>query len=79
MPTIPDHRAAEIEYEPDNTPFISSETGRSGVHIVNVKADDGQPIEDDDYLFIVKGDGFFQCDVNLILTKHDGRWRQATS
>jgi hypothetical protein len=75
VPTIPDHRAAEIEFEPNPTPYISSETG-PGVHIVNVKADDGQAIEDGDYLFIVTGDGFFQHVVNLILTKQDGRWRQ---
>jgi hypothetical protein len=76
MPTIPDHRAAEIEFEPNPTPYISSETGRSGVLIVNVKADDGQAIEDGDYLFVVTGDDFFKHDVNLILTKQDGRWRQ---
>jgi hypothetical protein len=79
MPTIPDHRAAEIEFEPNPTPYVSNETGRSGVHIVNVKADDGQAIEDGDFLFIVKGDGFFKRDVNLILTKEDGRWRQLSS
>jgi hypothetical protein len=55
-----------------------SETGRSDVHIVNVKADDGEAIEDGDYLFIVTGDGFFEHDVNLILIKQDGRWRQAS-
>jgi hypothetical protein len=72
MPAIPDHSAAEIEYVDSGTVLPN---GRVGVDVVNVKKTDGQVIEDSDYIFIVKGDGYFIKELHLILNKQDNKWR----
>jgi hypothetical protein len=77
MPTITDHRQADLEYTHDST--VLPHTGRTGVVINNVKVLDGQMTEGDDYLFIVKGDGFFRKESHLILTNKGGNWRNVTS
>jgi hypothetical protein len=76
MPTIRDHRQTDIEYTYDGT--ILPHTGRTGVVINDVKALDGHTVETSDYLFIVKGDGFFPKETHLILTNKGGNWRNVT-
>jgi hypothetical protein len=73
---IADHRLAEIEYEDAGNAVsaINPATGRGGVVIVNVTVRDGQPVEDGDYIFIVKGAGFFEKDHEIVLTHQGGRW-----
>jgi len=72
-PTISDHRSGEIEYVPNTMPWVSHDIG-PGVQIVNVKADDGQVIEDGEYLFVIKGDGRFAQDRKFILSKQGTQW-----
>jgi hypothetical protein len=71
--TIADHRFAEIEYR--DIGVINPNTGRADVEVVNVIIRDGQPVEDDDYIFIVKGVGFYAKERNIFLNYQNGRWR----
>jgi hypothetical protein len=67
--TIADHPIAEIAYEDGSNivNVIHADTGRGGVHILSVRLRDGQPVKDGDYIFLPKGDGYFEDDRAIAL------------
>jgi hypothetical protein len=73
-PPITDHRDAEIEYASPVTGWVP-QGQRAGVEIINIRTDDGQDIEDGEYLFVVTGDeGFFSLGHKIPLLKKGAQW-----
>jgi hypothetical protein len=67
----------KIEYQSPTIPWTPSDTGRTGMEIINIIVEDGQPLPDGDYQVTVEDDdGFFHRGRQIRLRNDGGRWSQ---